>query len=685
MEDISAIPIESIKGITVKQISALKKIGKETVFDLLLHFPYSYLDQTKPTPIAELRADEYATIKATVVNKKQGNKNLMTMILNDGTGYLRVSVFNCPVFINKELKPNSTIICHGKINTFNNELQMTNPEINLKDTSLPKNYTPVYHLTSGIKMQSMRNLMLKALDFLSTEGACEDLIPPKLNPDGITLKDALFRVHFPDLDTSLEDLALFNTPVQQRIICEELISQYLSVLTLKEKNKTLNGITLKPVNNLISKFLKTLSFAPTNAQMRVFKEISADLNMAQPMNRLVQGDVGCGKTLVAVMSALQAMGNGIQVALMAPTEILAEQHYANIQKFLEPLDIKVALLTGSQKKSEKKQQLLSIESGESLMIVGTHAIIQEQVNFNKLGLIIIDEQHRFGVEQRMKLRSKCNVDNKVPHMLAMTATPIPRTLAQTIYADMHVSVIDELPKGRKPITTILVPEARRNEIIERIRINCCQKKQVYWVCSLVNESEVIESQDAINAHDYLSQQLPELKIGLVHGQMKSSDKDHIMRDFKDGNIDVLVATSVIEVGVDVPNAFLIVIENAERYGLAQLHQLRGRVGRGNLESFCCLMYSDKINSIGKERLMTLKNSNDGFVIAQKDMEIRGPGDLLGTRQTGEVSYKIADAIRDYPSMEKCTETATIIFNNYPEQKNKLMERWFPLGENLINL
>ena len=419
--------------------------------------------------------------------------------------------------------------------------------------------------------------------------------------------------------------------------------------------------------------------------MRVFKEISADLNMAQPMNRLVQGDVGCGKTLVAVMSALQAMGNGIQVALMAPTEILAEQHYANIQKFLEPLDIKVALLTGSQKKSEKKQQLLSIESGESLMIVGTHAIIQEQVNFNKLGLIIIDEQHRFGVEQRMKLRSKCNVDNKVPHMLAMTATPIPRTLAQTIYADMHVSVIDELPKGRKPITTILVPEARRNEIIERIRINCCQKKQVYWVCSLVNESEVIESQDAINAHDYLSQQLPELKIGLVHGQMKSSDKDHIMRDFKDGNIDVLVATSVIEVGVDVPNAFLIVIENAERYGLAQLHQLRGRVGRGNLESFCCLMYSDKINSIGKERLMTLKNSNDGFVIAQKDMEIRGPGDLLGTRQTGEVSYKIADAIRDYPSMEKCTETATIIFNNYPEQKNKLMERWFPLGENLINL
>ena len=407
--------------------------------------------------------------------------------------------------------------------------------------------------------------------------------------------------------------------------------------------------------------------------------------MAQPMNRLVQGDVKKKKTLVAVMSALQAMGNGIQVALMAPTEILAEQHYANIQKFLEPLDIKVALLTGSQKKSEKKQQLLSIESGESLMIVGTHAIIQEQVNFNKLGLIIIDEQHRFGVEQRMKVRSKCNVDNKVPHMLAMTATPIPRTLAQTIYADMHVSVIDELPKGRKPITTILVPEARRNEIIERIRINCCQKKQVYWVCSLVNESEVIESQDAINAHDYLSQQLPELKIGLVHGQMKSSDKDHIMRDFKDGNIDVLVATSVIEVGVDVPNAFLIVIENAERYGLAQLHQLRGRVGRGNLESFCCLMYSDKINSIGKERLMTLKNSNDGFVIAQKDMEIRGPGDLLGTRQTGEVSYKIADAIRDYPSMEKCTETAKIIFNNYPEQKNKLMERWFPLGENLINL
>lgn len=678
--DISALSISELKGISSKQVSALNKIGINTVMDLLLHFPYSYQDRTEFTPISELTEDSHASIRARIISRSTGRNNMLILTLSDDTGILRITLFNCPIFINRELKSGNVLICHGKVSIFQNCLQMTNPELNLKDTELPENYTPVYRLTKGIKMQSMRNLVQKALNELEKTGACEELIPPHLNHTGLTLKDALIQVHAPKIGTSMSDLALFTTPQQQRVICEELISQYISVLTLKESNKLLNGIPLKPVDSLIKKFLSTLKFSPTGAQLKVFDEISRDLTLAQPMNRLVQGDVGCGKTLVAVLASLQAVGNGIQSAIMAPTEILAEQHYSNIQNFLEPLGIKVALLTGSQKKAEKNKQLELVKNGTAQIIVGTHAIFQEQVNFHSLGLIIIDEQHRFGVEQRMKLRSKCSIENRVPHMLAMTATPIPRTLAQTIYADMHVSVIDELPKGRKPITTITIPEKRRDEIIERIGINCSAGKQAYWVCSLVNESEVLESQDAINACEYLTAKLPNLKIGLVHGQMKSTEKDAVMREFKDGNIDVLVATSVIEVGVDVPNAFLIVIENSERYGLAQLHQLRGRVGRGQLDSFCCLMFSDKINSIGMERLNTLKNSNDGFVIAQKDLEIRGPGDLLGTRQTGEIAYRVADAVRDYRSMDKCTVIATEIFKDRKDLCQKLTERWFPDSE-----
>lgn len=678
--DISAISLDELKGITSKQTAALNRIGISTVMDLLLHFPHSYLDRTRFTPIDELTVDTYASIRAKIISRVSGRNNMLMLTLADDTGTIRVTLFNCPVFINRELKSGNILICHGKVSIFQNSLQMTNPELNLKDSELPETYTPIYRLTKGIKMQSMRNLIQKALSALDEDDACEELIPAELNHTGLTLREALKLVHAPKIGTSMSDLSLYATAEQQRVICEELISQYITVLTLKESNRLLNGIPLKPVDDLVKKFLSTLKFTPTGAQMRVFKEISADMTEARPMNRLVQGDVGCGKTLVAVLASLQAVGNGIQSAIMAPTEILAEQHYANIQGFLAPLGITAALLTGSQKKAEKNRQLELIKNGTAKIIVGTHAIFQEQVSFRSLGLIIIDEQHRFGVEQRMKLRAKCSVDDRVPHMLAMTATPIPRTLAQTIYADMHVSVIDELPKGRKPITTITIPEKRRDEIIERIGINCSQGKQAYWVCSLVNESEVLESQDAINACEYLTKKLPHLRIGLVHGQMKSQDKDAVMREFKAGNLDVLVATSVIEVGVDVPNAFLIVIENSERYGLAQLHQLRGRVGRGQLDSFCCLMYSDKINSVGMERLTTLRNSNDGFVIAQKDLEIRGPGDLLGTRQTGEIAYRVADAVRDYRSMDSCTKIAGEIYRAHPDLKEKLIKRWFPDSE-----
>jgi ATP-dependent DNA helicase RecG len=474
-------------------------------------------------------------------------------------------------------------------------------------------------------------------------------------------------------------------PAQLRLIKEELLAHNLSMLKLRASSDDHPAVSLAINEALEEKFLASLPFSPTGAQARVTKEIRQDLLKHMPMMRLVQGDVGSGKTLVAALAALSALGQGFQVALMAPTEILAEQHAINFKKWFEPLNISVGWLVGKTKAKARRQALEAIANGDMQMVIGTHALFQEQVIFNKLALIVIDEQHKFGVHQRLSLREKGAWQGNYPHQLIMTATPIPRTLAMTAYADLDTSVIDELPPGRTPITTIALPDSRRDDVIERIRQGCTNdNRQAYWVCTLIEESEVLQCQAAEDTAVYLQAQLSELKIGLVHGRMKADEKQAVMERFKLGELDLLVATTVIEVGVDVPNSSLMVIENPERLGLAQLHQLRGRVGRGSVASHCVLMYKAPLTKTATKRLKVLRESNDGFVIAQKDLEIRGPGELLGTKQTGLADLKIADLQRDAHLIPEVQQHARLIWQKYPEKANALIDRWLANREKYSN-
>jgi ATP-dependent DNA helicase RecG len=465
-------------------------------------------------------------------------------------------------------------------------------------------------------------------------------------------------------------------PAQQRLIQEELLAHNLSMLQLRQRSNQDAAVAMPTTGQLLQPFLSKLPFSPTGAQQRVVAEISQDLQHASPMMRLVQGDVGSGKTLVAALAALQAIENGYQVAMMAPTELLAEQHAANFANWFEPLGLKVGWLAGKLKGKARVQSLEDIASGAAHMIIGTHAIFQQAVVFNKLALIIIDEQHRFGVHQRLGLREKGISQGFHPHQLIMTATPIPRTLAMTAYADLDTSIIDELPPGRTPVTTVAIADTRRQQIIERVRHAALHdNRQAYWVCTLIEESEVLECQAAEDTAAELSAALPELKVGLVHGRMKSAEKQAIMAQFKSGELNLLVATTVIEVGVDVPNASLMIIENPERLGLAQLHQLRGRVGRGAVASHCVLLYKAPLSQTATKRLGVLRDSNDGFVIAQKDLEIRGPGEVLGTKQTGLADLKIADLIRDQHLIAPTQKLAVHINQQVPQNIDAIIERW----------
>jgi ATP-dependent DNA helicase RecG len=679
--DLTIEQITKVSGIGEKSAIALNKIGIQSIFDLLLHLPISYQDRTAITPIGCLTIDQYASIKGIVTETRSsfnGSKQLFYVSVADNTGILKLSFFNFRNFQVKQMNVGNELTFFGKVSIFNGQLQMTNPEITTIDENL---LTPVYGLTAGIKMFSMRKYISNAINLMHSNGI-KELIPTELMPINLSLEQAITFLHNPDKNACAKELEEYKHPAQRRIVLEELISHNLGLIQFKTANHIQVSKLLPKVPDLLNRFLSNLPFTPTKSQIKVFNEISNDLAKSRPMNRLVQGDVGAGKTLVAIMSSLQAIGNGAQVAIMAPTEILAEQHFNNITNLLSPLGFHISILLGKQNIAERRTQLQNIESGKSLVIVGTHAIFQDEVVYKNLQLIIIDEQHRFGVEQRLKLRQKGTIGNIVPHQLTMTATPIPRTLAQTIYADMDISVINELPPGRTPIQTIILSESNKYKLLPRIDEHCRNHRQVYWVCCLINESDTLECQDAENAALFLSQNLPKCKIGVVHGKLKSAEKQKIMNEFKNGTIDILVATSVIEVGVDVPNAFLIVIENAERHGLAQLHQLRGRVGRGKIASYCCLICSNNISSLGIERLKVLKQSNDGFFIAQKDLELRGPGDILGTRQTGDMSFRVANMIRDTEIMDEASAIASTITNKYPERVSQIIERWFPKGEQI---
>jgi len=682
---ISQEPVSSVSGIGPRAVSALKRLGIMTVWDLLLHFPTGYQDRSRITPIAELNKEgEYAVAKGKITRTSingTGKNSIFNIFLSDSTGTLRITIFHFKPYQLQQITKGQGICVYGKISFFNGQPQMTNPEF-FDSQENQNSFTPLYGLTHGIKMPAMRKYIDSALAMLNGENLAE-LIPGQClcKYSGYTLRQSFQKIHHPNISESLLKLAEFESPFCKRIILEELTAHQLSLIKLREMNNRNNGCAITPVPELMEKFIKSLPFKPTGAQFRVTEEIIHDLGQTVPMNRLVQGDVGSGKTLVAAMAALTVVGNGYQAAIMAPTEVLAEQHAEKISKMFESLNIKTATLLGKYKASQRKIQLKLIENGEAGIIIGTHAIFQDSVQYANLKLIIIDEQHRFGVDQRLKLRSKAEKNGITPHVLAMTATPIPRTLAQTMYADMKVSVLDELPPGRTPIKTFMLSTEHKGKLLPKILENCQKHLQVYWVCCLVNESDTLEEcQDTENARDYLQTNLPELKIDIVHGQMKSDEKEKAMLKFKEGKTDILVATSVIEVGVDVPNAFLIIIENAERYGLAQLHQLRGRVGRGSNESYCCLLCSDNISPAGIERMEVLKNSSDGFYIAEKDLEIRGPGDLMGTRQTGEMIFKAANLFRDQELLEEAADIATNIHGNYPDLETDLLKRWYPEGE-----
>ena len=678
---LSQYPITDLKGVGPKMAERLQKLGIATVQDMLFHLPLRYEDRTRIYAINDVTLHSHCTVEATIETSQVtfGKRRMLVVQINDGTGRLTLRFFNFTAAQKNAFSSGKIIRCFGEVRRGRVGFEMSHPEYSISDTPneqpTASTLTPVYPTTDGLKQLSIRALSEQAVDLLN-KYSVKELLPVQWQPSQLALAGALLLLHRPPSNTDVIELEQGMHPAQQRLVFEELLAQNLSLLKVREQGQQVQAVSLSPTNKLEPQFLSQLPFAPTNAQNRVVSEIKSDLQHPYPMMRLVQGDVGSGKTLVAALSALTAIAQGFQVALMAPTEILAEQHGISFTSWFEPLGIDVAWLGGKTKGKERVETLEKIASGKAQMIVGTHALFQDEVKFNNLVLIIIDEQHRFGVQQRLTLREKGQFNDCHPHQLVMTATPIPRTLAMTAYADLEVSIIDELPPGRTPITTVALPDTRRDDIIARVKLACQEQgRQVYWVCTLIDESEALQCQAAEDSALQLKDALPSLNIGLVHGRMKPAEKQTIMNDFKKGLIHVLVATTVIEVGVDVPNASLIIIENPERLGLAQLHQLRGRVGRGSVASHCVLLYHAPLSHTAQKRLGVLRDSNDGFVIAERDLEIRGPGEVLGTKQTGLAEFKIADLTRDKQTLNQVRPIAQQMLNQYPQYIEPLIQRW----------
>ncbi|MFP1920191.1 ATP-dependent DNA helicase RecG [Lonsdalea quercina] len=683
-------PLNTLVGVGPSQANKLARIGLETVEDLLFHLPLRYEDRTQLYPINDLLPGIYATVEGEILrcDVTFGRRRMLTCQISDGSGMLTLRFFNFNAAMKNSLSPGQRVIAYGEIRRGKLGAEIIHPEYRVQgeesDVALQETLTPVYPTTDGIRQATLRKLTDQALKLLDRH-PIDELLPQELNHTMISLTEALHTLHRPPPDMQLSELEQGKHPAQQRLIMEELLAHNLSMLAARAGAQRHLALALPPRDALKQQLLAALPFSPTRAQERVVAEIEQDLNHPFPMMRLVQGDVGSGKTLVAALAALRAIAHGKQVALMAPTELLAEQHAHNFRQWFAPLGINVGWLAGKQKGKARQAQQEAIANGDVGMVVGTHAIFQQQVQFNGLALVIIDEQHRFGVHQRLALWEKGEQQGFHPHQLIMTATPIPRTLAMTAYADLETSVIDELPPGRTPVTTVAIPDTRRSDIIQRVD-NACQQegRQAYWVCTLIEESDLLEAQAAEATCQELREALPALTIGLVHGRMKAQEKQQVMEAFKAGQIQLLVATTVIEVGVDVPNASLMIIENPERLGLAQLHQLRGRVGRGSVASHCVLLYKSPLSKTAQKRLQVLRDSNDGFVIAQRDLEIRGPGELLGTRQTGSAEFKVADLLRDQALIPQVQRLARHIHERYPEHAQALIERWLPESARYTN-
>lgn len=678
---LDGVPLTALSGVGAAISEKLSRIGINNVQDLLFHLPLRYEDRTRITPIADVRPESFATVEGFVqlTEVQFGRRPILSTTISDGTSKITLKFFNFNAGMKNSLATGVRVKAFGEIKRGRFMAEMHHPEYQIirgnQPLELAETLTPIYPTTEGLKQASLRKLTDQALALLERVQVAE-LLPDEFNPHKYSLKEALQLLHRPPPSVSSELLDKGEHPAQKRLIFEELLAHNLAMQQVRMGVQQHFAEPLRYQTDLKQRFLATLPFQPTNAQSRVTAEIEQDLAKPFPMMRLVQGDVGSGKTLVAALAALLAIDNGKQVALMAPTEILAEQHAHNFANWLRPFGIEVGWLAGKVKGKARTAQLEAIKNGDVQMIIGTHALFQDQVEFNNLALVIIDEQHRFGVHQRLTLREKGAKGDVYPHQLIMTATPIPRTLAMTVYADLDTSIIDELPPGRTPITTVAISEDRRDEVVRRVYQACKnEKRQAYWVCTLIDESEVLEAQAAAAIAEDLQRALPDLRIGLVHGRMKPQEKQAIMAEFKAADIDLLVATTVIEVGVDVPNASLMIIENSERLGLAQLHQLRGRVGRGATASHCVLMYKAPLGKFSTKRLQVLRDSQDGFVIAEKDLEIRGPGEVLGTKQTGMAEFKIANLMRDRKMIPLVQSYAKQLTLKYPDTAKQLIRRW----------
>jgi len=678
-------PVTSLKGVGQALADKLARLGVFTVQDLLFLLPLRYEDRTRIVPIGSLRAGDRAVVEVEVELTEvvyRGKRQLLSRV-SDRSGFLTLRFFHFTSNQAAGLARGVRLRCFGEVRRGNIGLEIVHPEYRFVDEAAdapPETLTPVYPATEGVQQGRLRRLTELALEALDADGVTEWLPHEVLEPLHLpSLRDALTLIHRPAPDTSLESLAAGKHPAQRRLSFEELLAHQLSLKLLRRTIRSDPAWAL-PDQQLVTRLRESLPFKLTRAQQRACDEIARDLREGTPMLRLVQGDVGCGKTVVAALAAAQAIGAGYQVALMAPTELLAEQHARNFTAWFQPLGIAVGLLSARLTGRGRTTLLENIAAGHAQLAIGTHALFQEGVRFRKLALVIVDEQHRFGVHQRLRLREKGEHEGQYPHQLIMTATPIPRTLAMSAYADLDASIIDELPPGRTPVKTVVMPESRRDEVVAHIRQACVEGRQAYWVCPLIDESEAVRYQAAEETASVLAEALPEIKLGLVHGRMNAAQKDAAMERFKRGDLSLLVATTVIEVGVDVPNASLMIVENAERLGLAQLHQLRGRVGRGTHASSCLLLYKPPLSPLARERLGVLRETNDGFEVARRDLELRGPGELLGTRQAGLAQMRVADLMRDSDLLPRVQKAAELMLARHATNIQPLLERWIGASE-----
>lgn len=670
--------VHQLQGVGNAAAAMLEKLNIYTTDDLLFHLPRDYEDRSTIIAMNQLIVGRSYLLEGIVKNVDfpPGKRKSMAVLLDDECGKVTLRFYHVYKGITDRAKMGSRLRVFGEVRVGARGLEMYHPELQLitEHTPLPQTQlTAIYPATDGLTQPKLREYVKQVLENYSDN--LPELLPQKFT-NGYALKQALDYIHHPPVNANMLQLAQGSHPAQQRLIFEELVAHQISLLTRRAYIQQIEAPSFHPSKTFAKALLASLPFEMTGAQKRVSKEIITDLKQNKPMLRLVQGDVGAGKTLVAGVAACHALEEGWQVALMAPTEILAEQHYLNFKKWFEPMGLTVSWLSGKQKGKAREASEQSIQQGSANLVIGTHALFQDNVKFAKLGLVIIDEQHRFGVDQRLALRNKGLAGMK-PHQLVMTATPIPRTLAMSAYGDLDTSIIDELPPGRTPIQTVTIPLDRREQVLQRITTNCAEGKQAYWVCTLVEQSETLDAQAAEATFAEMKLRFPEVNIGLVHGKMKADEKQKVMQQFKNNELQLLIATTVIEVGVDVPNASIMVIENAERLGLSQLHQLRGRVGRGAKASFCALLYKNPLSQNGQERLRIMRETNDGFLIAEKDLELRGPGELLGTKQTGDMGFRVAKLERDDHLLNQAHFVAQQIFKDHPDNVQALLNRWLP--------